>query len=365
MMRVQAVSPGFEASNVLTLRTALPLPEYGDRVRREDFYRRVLADIRALPGVESAAYISGLPMLMSGGISLVLLAGEVDERSGNQITSYRFVTSQYFGTLRVPLLQGRDFNDGDTRDAQLVAIVSESFVRERLPNTDPIGRTVTVRGETRAIVGIVGDIKVRGLERTSEPQLYVPINQALDAFGENYLPKDLVVRATRNAVGLLPAIRGIVRRVAPNQPISSERLLSELVGDQTATRRAQVGILGALAGLALIITAVGIHGLLAFTVAQRDREIAVRLALGAEPRSVGRMIVGEGMRMALLGAVPGIVVAYFAARAMRSMLFGIPPEDPLTFVSVVVLCVVTTVGACLIPALRAARIQPMTALRGD
>jgi predicted permease len=365
MMRVQAIDPGFSVDRVLTLTTALPIPKYDSVGRRADFYQRVLMDVRALPGVEGAAYISGLPFRLTGGIARVLLPGEEDRRDGSQNASYRLVTSQFFSTMRIPVRQGRDVRETDTRDGQLVAVVSESFGKRRFPNQDPIGKVIEVRGDTLTIVGVVGDVKVRGLERNSEPQLYLPANQALAGLGDNYHPKDLVVRSSLREGALLPAIRDAVRRVDPQQPISNIRMLSELLGDQTATRRAQLRVLAALAALALILAAVGIHGLLSFTVAQRDREIGVRLALGAEPKGVAGMIVSEGVRMALIGVVPGVAIAYLAARGMSALLFGVSPNDPVTIGIVAVVCFVTAVAACVGPALRAARIHPMSALRAD
>jgi ABC-type antimicrobial peptide transport system permease subunit len=166
-------------------------------------------------------------------------------------------------------------------------------------------------------------------------------------------------------LALLPAIRDIVRQVDAQQPISNVRLLSDVLDDQTSTRRAQVRILGALAVLALLLAGVGIHGLLAFTVAQRDREIGVRLALGAHPGLVARMVVSEGIRMALIGVVPGILIAYAAARAMSALLFGVRPNDPLTITVAAVVCFVIAAAACVRPAIRAARIDPISALRAD
>jgi predicted permease len=363
--RVQAVPAGFSSEGVLTLRTQLPRPKYDEPGRRANFHGRVLAGVRALPGVEAAAYTSGLPTVLTGGITLILLPGEVDRRDGTQNASFRLVTSQFFSTLRIPLRHGRVIGDDDTRDRPLVAVVSESFARRHWPNADAIGRTFQTRGQVRTVVGVVGDIKVRGLERTSEPQLYIPFDQAPEPTGDLYLPKDLLVRSSQPAVALVPAIREIVRAVDAQQPISNVRLLSDVVGDQTMTRRAQVRILGALAVLALLLAGVGIHGLLAFTVAQRDREIGVRLALGANPTRVGRMIVSEGIRMALIGVVPGVLMAYGAARAMSALLFGVRPDDPLTIGVATAACFVTVVTACVRPAFRAARIDPIAALRAD
>jgi predicted permease len=361
--QVQAVNPGFRTESVITLRTALASPVYRDSVRREQFLRDVRAGVRSLAGVEGAAYTSGLPMVLTGGITGITIPGV--ELRGNRAASLRLVTPGFFETLEIPLLRGRDVADSDTRDRQLVAVVSESFADRFWPNEDPIGREFETRGDRRIVVGVVADIRVRGLERTSEPQLYLPAYQPPLTIGDLYQPKDLVVRTSRPDPGLVAAIRRVVRQADPQQPVSNVQLLSEVVGDQTAMRRAQINVLGALAVLALVLTAVGIHGLLAFTVSQRDREIGVRLALGASPRSVARMIMGQGMRIALVGVVPGVIVAWLAARSMSALLVGVPPEDPLTIAAVAALCFVTTVAACARPALRAAGVHPIAALKSE
>jgi predicted permease len=364
--RVQSVDPGFVSDNVLTLRTALPRPKYADPARRADFYNRVLTSVRALPGVEQAAYTSGLPMVLGGGIAGVTVPGHEVRSGRREGVSIRFVSSQFFGALRIPLRRGRDLEDSDTPARALVAVVSESFVKRYWPDTDPIGKTFEIRGQNRTVVGVVGEIKVRGLERTNEPQVYVPARQPPDAgLGDLYVPKDLVIRSSRPGMALLPSIREIVRQVDPEQPVSDVRMMAEVVGDQTDTRRAQLRILGALALLALLLAGVGIHGLLAFTVAQRAREIGVRLALGAGPSLVARMIVSEAARMAIFGVVPGIIGAYVAARAMSALLFGVRPEDPLTISVAAALCLATAVLGSLRPAVRAARVDPMSALRAE
>ncbi len=365
MMRVESVDPGFVSENVLTMRTALPSPAYDDSVRRPEFYRRVLSEVRALPGVQSAAYISGLPMIMWGGITGVEVPGQ-EVRSGRRDgVSWRLITPQYFSSMGIPVLSGRDFQDSDAPGRPLVTIVSQSFVTRYWPDRNPIGLSFTVQGSNRVVVGVVGDVRVRGLERTNEPQVYLPSNQFPAGVGEFYSPKDLVIRTNAPTGTLLPAVRDIIRRVDPEQPVSDVRLLSEVVTQQTATRRAQLQVLGALALVALLLTGVGIHGLLAFLVAQRAREIGVRLALGAEPSRVARMIVGEASRWALIGCLVGGGLAYAAARSMQALLFGLGPGDPATFaVGVGVIAVVTLAGA-LIPALRAVRISPQVAMRAE
>jgi predicted permease len=366
--RVQRVDTGFDASNVLTMETSLPLPKYNDAALRVGFYERVLGDVRALPGVESAAYTSGVPLRMWGGMTRISIKGR-DIPRDEQGASIRVVSSQLFQTFKVPIRSGRDFGAGDTRDAQPVAIVSESFAKRYWPNGDAIGQPFLTRGLPFTVVGVVGDIKFRGLERPSEPQMYIPVAQ--DSLGGIYTPKDLVIRTTHDVerttqdAALIASVRDIIRRADAQQPISNIRMLADVVGDQTETRRSQARILVLLAALALLLAAVGIHGLLAFTVAQRDREIGVRLALGAEPSVVARMVVGEGVRLALIGVVPGIVIAYLAARSMQAMLFGVPAADPVTFSVVALLCFGTVVIACVRPAWRASRIHPIAALKAD
>jgi predicted permease len=363
--KVQGVDPGFASERVLTLRTALTASRSADSVRRTEFYDRVLAGVQSLPGVSTAAYTSGLPMVLTGGIAGVEVPGaEVRNRRTNGV-SLRYVTPQFFSTLGIPVRQGRSVEDGDRMGRPRVAVVSESFVRQYWPNENPIGKTFKVRGLEPAVVGVVRDIKVRGLERTNEPQLYMSAAQAPGQLGGLYIPKDLIVRASVDGETLLPAVRDIIRRVDPEQPVSNVRLMSDVVAEQTADRRAQLRILSALAVVALLLTGVGIHGLLAFMVAQRAREIGVRLALGAEPGRVARMIVGEAARLAMFGGIPGILAAYAAARAMSALLFGIPPGDPITLASGTILVIVVTLAGALAPAFRAVRVSPLLAMRAE
>jgi predicted permease len=364
--KVQAVDPGFVSEGVLTLRTALPRSRSADSARRTEFYDRVLAGVQSLPGVEAAAYTSGLPMVLTGGISEVEIPGE-EVRRGRRTdaVSFRYVTPQFFAALGIPIVRGRGVEDGDRLGRPAVAVVSESFVRRYWPNDNPIGKTFRVRGQDVSVVGVVRDIKVRGLERTSEPQLYRAAAQAPALMGGLQIPKDLVIRAAGRPETLIPAVRDVIRRVDPEQPVSDVRLLSDVVAGQTADRRAQLGVLSTLAALALLLTGTGIYGLLAFMVAQRSREIGVRLALGAEPGRVARMIVGEAARLALLGGVPGVLVAYAAARGMSALLFGIAPSDPPTLTIGALVVILVTLAGSIAPAFRAVRVSPLVAMRAD
>jgi predicted permease len=361
--RVQAVDPGFATEDVLTLRTALPRPKYESTMSRAQYYNRVLAEVRALPGVESAAFTSGLPMVMTGGIAGIEVPGQerINRRIGG--VSLRFITPQFFKTLSIPLHAGRDVEEADTSDRAGVAVVSESFVKRYWPGQDPLGKSFVHLQRTRTVVGVVGDIRVRGLERNSEPQMYLPASQAIDGALSNFDPKDLVIRHSSRVDSLMPAIRQIVRTADPDQPISDVRALGHVVAGDSATRRAQLQVLGLLAIVAFVLAGVGIYGLLAYNVSQRAQEIAVRLALGADPSSVGRMIFADGMRLALFGFMPGVIGAYLAGRAMSTLLFGVAPSDPVTFASALGLALLMTFAGSLLPALRAVRITPMSALK--
>ncbi|HYC50509.1 MAG TPA: ABC transporter permease, partial [Gemmatimonadaceae bacterium] len=364
--RVQAVDPGFKPDGVVTMRTTLPVPKYAEPEPRAQFYDRVLNDVRALPGVEQAAYVSGVPMVLWGGIAGIEIPGRPVVPSRRQGVAFRLASAQYFGALGIPLRRGRDLEDADTPDRQLVAVVSESFVQEYWPGEDGLGKTFIVRDQLRTVVGVVGDVKTRGLERTNEPQVYIPARQPPEGgLGGLYVPKDLVIRAPTQGLSIVPAVREAVRRADAEQPIADVRMMADVLDGQFATRNAQIRILGALAVLALLLCAVGIHGLLAFTVAQRGREIGVRLALGAEPRSVAGMVVGDATRMALFGVVPGVFGAYLAARAMSALLFGVDPGDPWTLGAAAAVCMATAIVAALRPAMRAARVDPITALKTD
>ncbi len=363
--RVQAIDPGFAPQNVLTLRTALPRPKYDSPVHRSVFYERVLTGVRALPGVESAGFISGLPMVVTGLITGVEIPGQEVRSARSGGVSHRWVTPQYFKTVGIPLLRGRDVGDGDTADRAWVAVVSASFGERYWPGQDPIGKTFRHRDRMRMVVGVVGNVRVRGLERNSEPQIYLPAQQIPEAQPANFDPKDLVVRHSGQGESLVSAIRQIVRAADPAQPISDVRTMEEVLAGDTASRRAQIQVLAVLAAVAVLLVGVGIYGLLAYMVAQRSQEIGVRLALGAQPARVGRMIFADGMRLALLGVVPGVLGAYAAARGMSALLFGIAPSDPATFATAIVLALLITFAGSVVPALRAVRVTPMSVLRMD
>jgi predicted permease len=361
--KIQSVEPGFRADGIMVLRTALPLPKYEMVAARERFYGRVLDEVRAIPGIASAAYVTGLPMDMRGGIWPVqMVGGEVVRDEANSV-SLRFATPGFFATLGIPLRLGRDIGAGDTQNAPYVAVVSESFAERHWPGQNPIGKRFGIAFAERTVVGVVKDVKVRGLERTSEPQVYLPSGQVADGSIIGYLPKDLVIRSTLPAEQWMPAVRRIIAAADPEQPISNIRSLADIVAGDTAARRVQLRLLGMLSAIALVIAGVGMHGLLSFAVSTRTQELGIRRALGAQAGSIVGMVMREGLTLTLVGTAIGIAVALTVGRGMSALLFGVPAGDPVTIAAAAGLCLLTALLGSLRPAVRAARVDPMAALR--
>jgi putative ABC transport system permease protein len=360
---VQSRDPGFRAEGVLTLETALPMPRYTETARRTAFYSRVLTGVQAIPGVSHAAYISSVPMVWRGGIWPVGIDGDLQERLAGHTASLRFTTPGFFATMGIPVRSGRDVSESDTADGPAVAVVSESFVRHYFPDKEPLGRHFKFAFQDRMVVGVVGDVRVRGLERESEPQVYVPYKQAPDNTLVFYAPKMLAIKASVPFEQLVPQVRAIVRQADPQQPISAIRPMPEIVAGDTASRAVQLRVLGVFAAMAILLAGVGIHGLLSFTVSQRTPEIGVRMALGAQRRDILAMILKRGAILTGLGLVPGLALAYAAGRSIQALLAGVAPADPLTFGAAILMTIGMAMAGTLLPTLRALRVDAARAMR--
>jgi predicted permease len=302
-------------------------------------------------------------MTMGGGIWPVVVAEHPVRPAEAHTASMRFVTPGFFSTMRIPVRAGRDVEDGDTLERPLAAVVSQSFAERYWPHRNPLGRHFKMAFEDHTLVGLVGDIRVRGMESTSEPQVYFPYRQVQDGWFQFYEPKDLVIRAEGNSAALLPQIYRIVRGADAEQPVSNVRTLADIVEASTASRSIEVRVLGAFAAIAFLLAAVGIHGVLAFAVSSRSREIGVRMALGAQRGAIVRMVVLRGALLAVAGVAPGVALAWYAGKTMEALLAGVKPYDSATFAAATVLCLAMTLLGCLLPAWRAARVDPMTAMR--
>jgi putative ABC transport system permease protein len=364
LWKVQSTDPGFATEGLLTARASLPVGRYSPTASRAQFYEKVLTEVRALPGVKSAAFTSFLPMIMRGGIWDVKIPGREENRAEDKV-SMRFITPGYFETMGIPLLKGRDFNSFDTKSAPAALVVSESFAKHYWPGQDAIGRVVNVTFEDRIIVGVAADVKVRGLERISEPQVYLGHQQINDGWVIFYAPKDLAVRVSGDPVSLAPAVRDIIKRIDPLVPVSDVRTMKNIIEGETASRSTQLAILEAFAFIATLLAGIGIHGLLAFTVSNRLQEIGVRMALGAAKGHILDLILRDALRLAGAGVLVGVIAAYAAGRGMAALLAGLSPADLPTFVTAAVLALAMTLIGSLLPALRAVRVNPTSVMRTE
>jgi predicted permease len=374
LWRVQSIDPGFRADAVMTLQTWLPLPRYAVGATRVPFYTEVLSNVRSLPGVSNAAYISSVPMgPIGGGIWPIAGTGneEAEHDSGGARTAaMRLVSSGYFDTMQIPLRAGRDFRESDDIKGPSVAIVSESFVRRYWPGQNAIGRkfrfafdNFPFAQQERTVIGVAGDVRFRGLERQNEPQVYLSYKQLADGTATFYTPKDLVVRFSGDMTALVPSIRRIIQKAEPDLPVSAAQTMRNVVDLQTSSRSTQIRLVIAFAALCVVLAAIGIHGLLSFTVAQRSAEFGVRIALGAESRDILSLVARDGIIMAAIGGTFGLLLSYVAGRSMEALLAGVSPFDPATLIIAGVVAFGMTLTGSLLPALRAIRIDPTTAIR--
>jgi putative ABC transport system permease protein len=366
LLRLEQTDPGFRAENVLTMRTSLPMPKYVSTARRVQFYTQILSQVRRLPGVLSAGYTSFLPITFGGGIFPVTLPGQPQNVDASfQQACLRFITPGYLEAMGIPLLRGRGISDSDTDKTQFVAVVSESFVKQYWPGENPLGRHFDFGFATRTVVGVVGNVRVRGVERLSEPQVYLSYKQVPDGWITWFAPKDLAIRSRVPSEALVPSIRRVIAQTDPEQAVSDVQSLSQILDEDIAPRVTQLRVLGGFSLIAILLAGIGIYGLLSFAVSNRSQEIGVRMAVGAQSRDILAMILRESFVLACAGTAAGIALAYVAARSLESLLAGVQPSDPRAYVTAVFIALCTSLGGSLWPAIRALRIDPMSAIRAE
>jgi putative ABC transport system permease protein len=364
LVRLLHVDPGFDTTNVLSLDVSLPERRYPDGPAQSAYFEKAVEAVRALPGVVSAAAVSTVPLTGNQIIfSLEELEGRPPAAPGDHQSAYWFaVTPDYFATLKLPLKRGRLLEARDTAGAPRVMLINESFARRMFPGEDPIGRHVRVGIDSdtrREIVGIVGDIRHDGLDADVTMQMYEPLAQrAWDTMS-------IVARTTVPPATLGSAARQAILGLDREQPVSSAETFDEIVARSTAQRRFSLLLMTVFAASALVLTAIGLYGVVSYFVSLRTHEIGVRLALGATRREILALVVGQGMRMALAGVVLGLATAFAGMRLLSSLLFGISATDPLTFITVAAGVAAVTLCASAFPAWRAARVSPSTALRSE
>ncbi len=364
--RLQQVDPGFQAEGVLSAELTLPASKYS-REQINNFHKQLLERISAVPGVKTAT-LAYDPPLTSNWLDAFEIEGRVlppDSRSLS--ANFIPVGPDYFDTVGVRLLAGRKFTPQDDQDHPGVAIVNESFVKHYFPNENALGQRMKPgppgriwRGQKLVsfeIVGIVHDVKLAGLEAPSEPAYYLPSSQA---------PLEdmmILVRTTTEPLSIVSAVRQAVWSIDPNQPIANISTLEKVVDDSIAQRRLNMLLMGLFGGLAMLLSAVGIYGLLSHAVTQRTQEMGIRMALGARVGDVLKLVLRQGMTLALIGEAIGLVGAFVLTRLIRGLLFGVTPNDAMTFVVVGGVLAVVALLACYLPARRATKVDPLVALR--
>jgi putative ABC transport system permease protein len=362
-VRLQNVHPGFEPKNVLTMEVALPLLKYPRGKPVADFYAEVTRRVKALPGVEAAAFTSILPLSGTNSDSSFQIEGrDAIAEKVYPDEEIRGITPEYFSVIKVPLLQGRFFNEGDQFDGPGVTIVNQSFAKKWFPNQEAVGKRITF-SDTRkpdvkwiTIVGVVGDMRHRGLDLDPKPEYYLAHNQT------PYRGMILAVRSTQDPRSLTSAIRRDISRLDPDLPAANVRTLEQVAADSIAPRKLSVVLIGVFAAVALVLASVGIYGVMSFLVVQRTHEIGVRMALGAQPSDVLRLVIGRAARLVLMGTAIGLILGVLSSRALRALLFNVGAFDLMTFLSVTIALIVVSLLASYIPAVRATRADPMIAL---
>jgi len=359
------VNPGFQPQNVVAMQVSLPARRYTDARQRADFFRQAVESARALPGVRAVGAVSALPMSglnQSGSFNIEGRPTLPDQPPphGDRWAA----THDYFRAMGIPLLRGRYFNERDTADAPGVAIIDETLARKYWPNEDPVGKRISFEGSDaeprwREIVGVVGHVRHTGLEGESRVQYYVPHPQSPSA------SMFIVAQGEGDPSALPGPVRGVIRALDKDLPVYGVTTMGRLVADSLAQRRFSTLLLGVFAAVALLLAVVGLYGLLSYTVAQRRHEIGIRMALGARAADVLRLVVGQGLWLTLMGVALGIAGALALTRLMQGLHHGVSAMDPATFAGVALLLLAVALAACLVPALRATKVDPTIALRAE
>jgi predicted permease len=361
-VRLQSVDPGFDTQNVLTMTVFLNGTKYPQDEQHPVFFNQVVERALALPGVEHVGLVSNLPISGNFDRRPIYPEGQLISEGETQDTEEYRVNTDYFGALRIPLREGRLFGAEDKADAPPAVVIGESTARRFWPNESAVGKRIKMGDAANPwlnIVGVVGDVRHYGLDKPANLQVYVPHEQRQSQ------QMTIVVRAAQASGegGLAAAVRNQVWAVDKDQPVYDIKPMGQYVADSIAQRRFSMLLVAIFAAVALVLAVVGIYGVMSYTVSQRTREIGLRMALGAQGRDILKLVVGQGLLLTLVGVATGGVVALAVTRAMSSLLFGVSAADPLIFSGVALLLTLVALFACYLPARRAARVDPMEALR--
>lgn len=370
LRNLDSVDIGMRRDHLLTLGTDLPQSRYSDFAKRSSFYRAVLEKARAVPGVINAAYTSNLPLTTMGNTSGYLFDGQTWSDNDGQDALFRVVTPSFLDTMRASLREGRWFTQDDRSNTQPVMVINETFANRHWAGQSPIGKRFHVsfnggKPEDRrwlTVIGVIKEIRERGIDIGLKQAMYMPEAQA-----ELYWPKpsDLAIRTSVDPQSVTNAVRQAIWSIDRDQPIARVRTMDEVSDRQLEARSQQMTLLTTFAALALILASLGIYGVLSYAVAQRTQEIGVRMSLGATPQSIVGLVLNRGLALTAVGLVLGVIGSLVAGRLVKTMLFGVKEQDPTTLIAVSLVLLIVAAMACLIPALRASRVDPMIALRNE
>lgn len=359
--RLQEVRPGFSPENLLTMHVVLPQSKYSEGHQKAAFYQQALQRIGTVPGVASAGATTIIPLNGESTIFRFTIEGRPPSSSSEVLTAnYRAISPAYFRTMRIPFLRGRDFTDQDTEDSPGAVIISESMMRRYWPDEDPTGKHIIVnfgKPISREIVAVVGDVKHTALEAESGAEMYVPHLQT------PWAAMYLVVHTASDPNTFVPIIRDEILAVDKDQSVAGVKTMEQIISESVSQRRLSLILLILFAGLALVLAAVGIYGVMAYSVSQRKHEIGIRLALGAQQFDVIKLIVRQAMAMALAGVTVGLAAAFLLTRIMASLLYGVSATDTITFVAIPLIMGSVAFLASYIPAREATKVDPIVALR--
>jgi predicted permease len=370
-LALQRVNLGFEASGVLSARVKLPSDNYHDSDRVRQAFERMVDEVRHIPGVVSAAVVSRAPLGGRGSSAGLIPEGRAIKTENTIDSLFRLITPDYFRTMQIPLKSGRAFTDADRAGQPKVMIVSETLARQAWPNQDPIGKRIACcesgpdgkSPDWKTVIGVAADTRDRGVSLDPVPEFYVPAAQA-PRNGWDWVDRTmfLVARTSQDPAALVKPTRQAVARIDPSLPLFDIETMEQRVSSSVATARFNTGLLTTLGIVGLLLAAIGIYGVIAYFVSQRTQEIGVRLALGASPGDVIRLVVRQALRPVTAGVIVGIGLALLATQALAAQLFGVAPRDPATLVGVTVVLIASALAATIVPARRASRVDPTRAL---
>lgn len=358
--RLQQENLGFDPANVLTATLTLPASRYPEDSQQSAFFQQALSQLQTTPGVQSVAATSALPLTINVAGSDFRIEGQPEPEPGKEMIIHTIVaTPGYFRTLGIPLLKGRDFSDRDTSDAPATAIINNDLARTYFGTEDPIGKRISFddRQTWISIIGVSGDIKQLGLDSSTKPEVYFPYQQVPSS------RMSLVVRTSGDPMSLSTALKTQIRAIDKDLPAGEAVTMEERLAESNSGRRFNMLLLSAFALVALLLAIVGIYGVMSYSVSQRTHEIGIRMAVGARPGDVFRLVIRQGMILAVIGVAVGLIGAFALTRLMVTMLFGVEPTDPLTFFGITALLTAVALVACYLPGRKATKVDPMVALR--